>query len=101
MSAVNAGTTSYLTATFNDAGGTAAAPDTATWKLIDLVTGTVLQEETALIPAAQVTITIPAHANVLVNAAAQRETHRCIVTGRYGADEQVIGKYDFDVVKVT
>ena len=100
MSAVNAGTTSYLTATFNDAGGAAAAPDAATWKLIDLVTGTVLQEETALVPATQITITIPAHVNVLVNAAAQRETHRCIVVGHYGIDEQVVGKYDFDVEKV-
>jgi len=100
MSTVNEGTTSYIEATFKDRNGESAVPSAATWKVIDLVSKEVLQVETAIAPAATVTIAIPPSVNARFNTASDRETHRCIVTGSYGADDQVVGYYDFDVLEI-
>jgi len=96
MDTVYEGTTSYLTVSFFDKAGAAAAPSAATWLCHDVHSGTVLKEETALEGvAASVEITIPPSVNTMVDQYAQQEQHRVTVVASYGADDQVTAMYDF------
>lgn len=97
LTAINEGTTCYLTVTFKDKAGVSSAPTSATWQAIDLGTGNELQAATALSVAASVEITIPASVNNVVNEDNPVETRRVIIKASYGSDDKLNGSYDYQV----
>ena len=95
-------TTSYITVTFLDKDGAAAAPASATWEAIDVDTGTVMKTSTAITPiAASVEITIPPAVNVIVDESKRLEMRRIIVKASYGASDKVNDQYDYLIKNVS
>lgn len=101
MEKVNEGTTSYLTVTFKDKAGVAQTPASATWEVIDLLSGTVKLSPTAITPAGTVELTVPASVNSIVDDANPEEVRRVIVKATYAADDKVNSQYDYAVVNLS
>lgn len=95
------GTTSYLSVTFKNKSGVATAPSSATWQAIDLDTGTSMKSSTAITPIADtVEVTIPPSVNAIHDESRKMETRRIIVIGVYGADDAVVGTFDYNLRNV-
>ena len=89
-------TTCYLTVTFKDKNGAAQAPTSATWLVIDLDSGTVVQTEANITPISSAPeISIPPAANAILNDAHAYETRRVIIQASYGTSDGVNGQYDY------
>lgn len=98
---VNEKSTSYLSVTFKDKAGAAAAPASATYRIDCLTTGTAIKADTALAPAGSVEITITPTENRIVTSGNARERRRVTVTANYGASDSVSEQYDYDVVDLS
>lgn len=101
METVNEGSTCYVTVTFLDKDGNQTAPSSATWEAIDLKSGSVLQVETALTPAASIEITVPASVNDIYDSTKTEEIRRITVKATYGADDKVNSQYDYRVINLS
>lgn len=96
---VNAASTAYLTAAFAGKTGAAATPSSVSYRIDDLESGTEVRGDTAVTPAASVEIELTAADNALLGTR-DRETRRVTVTAVYGAGDQVIDEYDYELKRV-
>lgn len=101
MQIVNEGTTAYLTASFTDKAGAAAAPSTLAYSLHCLTTGAILRNDVALTPGNSVEITLSAVDNAIQTSSNRRETKRVTVKAGYGAGEAVNAQYDYQVANLS
>lgn len=99
MNVVNERTTSYLTTSFRDKAGAAAAPTAVTYRIDCLTTGVQIRPWTAVDPAASVEITLTADDNAIVSEPNARERRRVTVIASYGAGEsdQLTDEHDYEV----
>lgn len=98
---VNEKSTSYLSVTFKDKAGAAAAPASATYRIDCITTGTAIKGDTALTPAGTVEIAITPNENRIVTPGNARERRRVTVTATYGATDSVSDEFDYDVVNLS
>lgn len=101
MQIVNEGTTAYLTVSFKDKAGAAAAPSTLTYSLHCLTTGAVLRNNVSLTAGTSVEITLSATDNAMQSQSNRRETKRVTVKASYGAGEAVNSQYDYQVANLS
>jgi len=88
-------TTAYLTVTFLDKNGAAAAPTSVTYRIDCLRSGTVVLADTPLTPAASIEIVITPAQNAIQQAANSNEHKRVTVKATYGAADAVNDQYDY------
>lgn len=84
METVNEGSTAYLVATFLNKAGVAEAPETITYTVHDVYTGTVLRASTGVTPAATIEIALAPTDNGILNAVHPREERRVTITALFG-----------------
>lgn len=89
--------TAYLTASFFDKAGAAAAPSSVTYRVDCEKTGAALVPSSSVTPGQSVEITIPASANAMQEATNDFETKVVTVTANYGAGEQITAAYRYRV----
>lgn len=95
---INEGSTGYLTVTFLDKNGLAAAPVSATYRIHDVLSGTEIRAETAITPiAAQVEITLTPADNTLVNEVNSSEPRRVTAVAVYGQADGVKADFVYEV----
>ena len=95
---INEDSTGYLTVTFLDKNGVAAAPVSATYRIHDVLSGTEIRAETAINPvAAQVELTLTPADNTLVSEANSTEPRRVTVVGVYGHADGVKADFVYEV----
>jgi hypothetical protein len=98
---VNEGTTSYLTVSFLDKSGAAAAPASARCRIDCLTSGQVIRAWTALTPGTSIEITITAAENALNNDASEYETRLVTTEGTYSSTEKVTDEYQYRLINLT
>jgi hypothetical protein len=86
VSVVNEGSSSYLTITFYDQNGIAAAPNSATYEVHDADTETVMLAETALPAGASVEVEMTPAVNTIVNDEKTVETRIVTIQALYGSE---------------
>lgn len=92
------GSVAYLTVSFFDKDGTAVAPNTAHFEVVDLTSGDVLVEATEVDePEETVTITLTPTANAIVDPRHIVERRRVIVRANMGTPEATNSKFDYNV----
>ncbi|MCC7413320.1 MAG: hypothetical protein IT495_17020 [Gammaproteobacteria bacterium] len=93
-------TTAYLSVTFVDKTGAAAAPASVEYSVYDMTTGTELRAPTAIAPGATIELVLDADDNAIQNAANVRERRRVTVTGLYGAADEVHGEFEYYIANL-
>lgn len=101
MKLINEGSTGYLTVSFKDKAGVAAAPSTLTYSLHCLTTGIVLRNNVSLTPGTSVEITLSTVDNAIQTASNRRETKRVTIKAGYGASDAVNAQYDYEVANLS
>ena len=96
MDVINEGTTGYLTVTFYDKAGDAAAPSAVSYRIDCLSSGTVILTDTSATPGTEVEITLTAAQNAIV-AGLPRERRRVTVTGTYAGSQAVTHQFDYEI----
>lgn len=101
MKLINEGSTGYLTISFKDKAGVAAAPATITYSLHCLSTGVVLRNNVALATSASVEITLSTIDNAIQTASNRRETKRVTIKAGYGANDAINTQFDYEVANLS
>lgn len=96
---VNESSTAYLTVTFLDKDGAAAAPTAATYQIHDVLSGSQMRAATAITPvAAQVMLTLtPTDNRLLETGQAGEQARRVTVAAVYGDDDGVTAEFVYTV----
>lgn len=97
MDQVNDQSTAYLTANFKDKDGAAATPTGVTYQVRK--PGAIVRAFTAVSAASSVTITLTPSDNTLA-AGIDTETREVTVIAEYGASDQVVDHYVYEVTAV-
>lgn len=98
MDTVNEKSSSFLTITFYDKDGVGVSPTSATWKVHDLETGTVLKAAVSLSAGSSVEVELTVPINSLVTSTNQFETHVVTVEATYsGSDHGHNEQYYYQV----
>lgn len=94
---VNELSSSWLSVSFFDRLGAAAAPSSITCRIDCTTTGTAIRASTAVTPAATVEIAITPTENRIINTANATERRRVTVIAVYGGADQLTEQIDYDV----
>jgi hypothetical protein len=95
---VNEGSTHVVTASFSDEDGNAVIPTSASYRVDDAASGTVVIAATAVTPtAAVIDIVIPAAKNMILNAGRSLEQRVLTVTFTYSGGKTGTGEYHYHV----
>lgn len=92
---INEGSAAYLTIGFYDKSDANVPPTTVTYQVHDVASGTEMQAETSLTPAASIEIPIDPAVNAIVNSSLSVETRRVTIKASYGAGEEFNDEYDY------
>lgn len=97
---VNEGSGAFVTANFLDKDGNAAtAPNTITYRIDDVATGTEVRGDTPIgSPAQSIEISLQPADTVILNERNERERRRLTIKGDYTAGDVVVGFADYDVL---
>lgn len=96
MQVVKEESTAFILVEFANKEGAPESPDTISYQVHDLDTGTVLQVPTAVdTPAAAVEIILGPEVNVIVKEGKVKEAHRLTVIATYGLSDQQTGEFVF------
>jgi phage gp45-like len=89
LQSINEGSTAYLTASFEDEDGVAVVPDSITYRIDCLTSGTVIRNNTSVTPATSIEIKLTPGDNVIVNPGTY-----CVSELRLVTVEAVLGDND-------
>lgn len=84
-----------LSIALNDFSGNAATPLTASYKIIDLQSGTVERDTTSLTPSSVLVINLSGSDTAINNSANDQEIKRLILTTTYSSNTPFNGIYDY------
>lgn len=105
MQTVTEKSTAYLTVSFYDKSGALAIPNSATYRIDDVQSGSQVRTDTAISPiASSVEIKLTTTDNAILNSAGRNEQRRVTVVAIYGVDDQVTDEHVYEVaslIKVT
>jgi len=94
LSVVNEGSFAYLTFSFKNAQGNKVSPNSITWQLHDVASGTILSAEQALTPGLDMTIYLSGGVNTIQNEDLSVETHvltlKAVFTGSAYYNDQYL-----------
>lgn len=96
MDTIIEGSSFTLTVSFYDKNGALAVPTSATWTVIDLETGSVIQVETPISPiASSVDIEITPTINSMHEEDKIYETRRVLIKASYGIADKINAYFDY------
>lgn len=101
MEQVNEESTAYLTVTFLDKDGNAAAPSSATYRIDCLTSGKAIRGVTALGAGSSVEVTLTPTDNAIQQVSSAKETRRVTIEALYGASDGINEEYDYEVVNLS
>lgn len=99
MDRVSAGSSSWLTVTFYGADGSQSTPTSVVYSVRCLTTGQDIQTDTSISAANPITIHLTPTVNSLSNPGNYIETREVTVTAAYGAGDQTVARYEYQVVR--
>lgn len=94
---VNKKTSLTLSVTFYDEHGASVIPDSATYRIDDLTSSTVILEPTPLSPAASIEIQITSAQNAMVNSANPFEDRVVTVEFAYASSKRGTDEYRYEL----
>lgn len=90
--------TCWITVSFFGKDGSPATPNSATWQIIDVDSGTEMLAEAAIGGlGSSVELQVPPAANVIQDDTLSEETRRLIIKSTYGASDEYNKSYDYIV----
>lgn len=102
LSQINESTTLLVDVSFWDEDGVAAIPSSATYRIDDVYSGTVIQAATSMgSMAATITVEITAAQNALIDATQNKEERIITVDWRYGSNRRGTDEYRYVVKNLT
>jgi len=102
MEIINENSTSYLTVTLLDKDGDAAQPTSATYDLVDEISGTKIKDGVALVFVLGVKeITLDVDDAQIVAQTNKQETRKVTIHAIYGADDELHEDYRYVVKNLT
>jgi hypothetical protein len=101
MLSINESTTAYLTVSFYDKNGALAVPESASYTITCITTGTTVKTTTAMSAASSVELTLSTTDNALINRNNDLEERAVNVTALYSSGtEKVTDQYRYNVKKL-
>lgn len=102
MATVNEGSTCYLTVSFKDKNGVAAAPTGVSYRIDCLTNDQEIKDDTDFTPpAASIEIEIDSTDNAIIDQDNHSERRLVTVTGTYGAEDKIVEEYEYDLINMT
>lgn len=92
--------TAYLTVSWLDRNGAAAAPASVSYRIDNPSSGAAVRADTSASAGTTTLITLTPADNTLAAQTVAREARRVTVTGTYGADDAVRTQFDYEVVNL-